>query len=266
MKIAFIGGGNMGEAILAAVIAKRLSSPEEIIASDISEARRNYLKEKYNIVVSADNLSAIKGSEIIILAVKPQTISSILSELNGKLQANQLVISIIAGTSIKTISEGLGHKNIVRSMPNTPAQIGEGMTVWTAVSEVSEYQKKQAKSILGAMGQETYVDNESSIDMATAISGSGPAYVFYFVESFVEAGVKIGWKPEIAEKLAIQTLVGATHLLQKSGKKPADLRRAVTSPGGTTAAAIEQLEKGNFRGLIAQAVKAALKRAQELGI
>lgn len=265
MKIAFIGGGNMGEAILKAIIANKLAAPAEICVSDISEDRRNYLKKEYKVAVTEDSLKAANNAEIIILAVKPQILPAVFSGLNNKLKPAQLVLSIIAGATIDKIAGGLNHKRIIRSMPNTPAQIGEGMTVWTATSAVTAAQKKQAKAILGVMGQELFVGDEKYLDMATAISGSGPAYVFYFVEAFAEAAVKIGWTPEAAEKLALQTLVGATTLLQKSGKKPADLRRAVTSPGGTTAAAIEQFEKGNYKLLFTQAIEAALKRAKELG-
>lgn len=265
MKITFIGGGNMGEAILKAVISRGLSTPKEITICDISEARRNYLRKEYMVKVTPDNTVGINNAEVIVLAVKPQTLSGVLTELNRKLKTNQLVVSIIAGVPVRTIRIGLNHKRIVRSMPNTPAQVGEGMTVWTATPEVTQKQKKQAKEILGTMGQELFIDDEKYIDMATAVSGSGPAYVFYFVESLTEAALKIGWAPELAEKLAIQTLVGATSLLQKSGKKPADLRKAVTSPGGTTAAAIEQFNKGEYKQLIIQAIEAALKRAKELG-
>ena len=265
MKISFIGGGNMGEAILKAIIANKMAAPAEICVSDVSEDRRHYLKKEYKVSVTMDNLAAVKDAEIIVLAVKPQALHSVLTELNNKLKAAQLILSIIAGATINKIVGGLNHERIIRSMPNTPAQTGEGMTVWTATPAVTTTQKKQAKAILGVMGQELFVDDEKYLDMATAVSGSGPAYVFYFVEAFVDAAVKIGWTPEAAEKLALQTLVGATNLLQKSGKKPADLRKAVTSPGGTTAAAIEQLEKGNFKLLVTQAVEAALKRAKELG-
>ncbi|MBN1366346.1 MAG: pyrroline-5-carboxylate reductase [Dehalococcoidales bacterium] len=265
MKIAFIGGGNMGEAILKAVLANKLSIPKEITVSDVSEARRKYLKKEYEVAVTSETLAAINSAEVIILAIKPQILTTVLSELNNRIKATQLVLSIIAGATIKKISEGLNHKRIVRSMPNTPAQIGEGMTVWTATPEVTAKQKKQAKTILGTMGQELFVEDEKYLNMATAISGSGPAYVFYLVESFVAAAEKVGWTTEEAEKLALQTLVGATHLLQKSDKTSAELRRAVTSPDGTTAAAIEQFEKGNFTGLVTQAIEAALKRAKELG-
>jgi pyrroline-5-carboxylate reductase len=265
MKIAFIGGGNMGEAILAAVVSKGLSKPQEITVSDVSEARCNYLKEKFRVVVTLDNRSAVTNAEIIILAIKPQILSAVLSDLNQHIKPGQLVLSIIAGARIKTISDGLNHQKVVRSMPNTPAQIGEGITVWTANPEVTESQKKQAKAILGVMGQEIYVDDEKFLDMATAVSGSGPAYVYYFVESLIEAAVKQGFPADVAEKLVMQTLAGTAHLLQKSGKKPAELRRAVTSPGGTTAAAIAQLEKGDFKRLIIQAIDAAYRRARELG-
>ena len=160
MKIAFIGGGNMGEAILAAVVSNGLSSPKEITVSDVSEARRNYLKEKYKVVVTPDNRSAVTNAEIIILAIKPQILSAVLSELSKQIKPGQLVLSIIAGARIKAISDGFIHQKVVRSMPNTPAQIGEGMTVWTATPEVTESQKKQAKAILGVMGQEIYVNDE----------------------------------------------------------------------------------------------------------
>ncbi len=255
----------MGEAILRAVLKRGLSSPREIIVSDISKARRDYLKKKYKITVTLDNLAAVADAEIIILAIKPQTLSAVLSELNHRIKPGQLVLSIIAGAKLNTIAKGLSHKRVVRSMPNTPAQIGEGMTVWTAAPDVTVRQKKQAKAILGVMGQELYAANERYLDMATAISGSGPAYVFYFVESLIEAAVKLGFKSNVAEKLVEQTIAGATHLLQKSDKTPAELRKNVTSPGGTTAAAIEQLDEGALKQLINRAVDAAFKRAKELG-
>jgi len=167
-----------------------------------------------------------------------------------------LIISIIAGKSINTISSCLAHQSIVRSMPNTPAQIGEGMTVWTATSSVTPRQRRCAASILGVMGQEISVDDEKYIDMATAVSGSGPAYVFLFVESLIEAAVKLGFTPEVAQKLVMQTLLGSSHLLKTSGKSAQELRRMVTSPGGTTAEAIGVFEKTydcSGRGIIAGA-------------
>ncbi|MCX6004039.1 MAG: NAD(P)-binding domain-containing protein [Chloroflexi bacterium] len=175
MRIAFIGGGNMGEVMLAAVLNKKLASAKDIIASDISEPRRQYLAQKYAVSVLSDNRQTIINADVIILAVKPQTLANVITELNGNIKPNQMVLSIIAGAKIDTLQQGLNHKSLVRAMPNTPAQIGEGVTVWTSTAEVTDQQKKAAGNILGVMGREFYVDEERFLDMATAVSGSGPA-------------------------------------------------------------------------------------------
>jgi pyrroline-5-carboxylate reductase len=265
MKIAFIGGGNMSEAVVSAVLKNKLAGPQDVTVSDIDQNKRTNLEQKYKISTVSDNLKAIAGKEIILLAVKPQVLADVTPALKNQLKPEQLVISILAGKSIKTISESLGHNCIIRSMPNTPAQIGEGMTVWTATPQVSPAQKKLASSILGAMGKEIFVEDEKYLDMATAISGSGPAYVFLFTEAMVAAAVKLGWKPEEAQILVLQTLSGATGLLQKSGKTPQELRRMVTSPGGTTAEAIAAFEKGGFVPLVENAVNACYEKAKKLG-
>lgn len=265
MKIAFIGGGNMAEAILSAILRKNLASAEDISIGEINPARRDFLDKAYKVAVTEDNRQAVEGKDIVILAVKPQVLTDVMAGLKGQLKPTQLVISIIAGKSINTIGSGLAHNCIVRSMPNTPAQIGEGMTVWTTTSQVSALQKQQAASILGGMGVEIYVDDEKYLDMATAVSGSGPAYVFLFVESMAAAAVKLGFTPEVAQKLVMQTLLGAGNLLQKSGKTPQELRRMVTSPGGTTAEAIATFEKGGFADLVEKAVVAAYEKAKKLG-
>ena len=265
MKVSFIGGGNMGEAMFTAILGKRLSEPQNIRVSDISEARRQYLQQKYDIIATDNNRAAAEKGDIIILAVKPQHLSQVMAEFSGSIKPGQLVLSIIAGARIKTLRQGLRHRRIIRTMPNTLAQIGEGITVWTATKQVTLKQAKQARSILGAMGKEIHVEDEKYLDMSNAISGSGPAYFFLFVESLIDAGVKIGIPRDTAEKLVLQTMIGATHLVQQSDKSPAELRRAVTSPGGTTAAAISQFETGNFNQLVRQAVIAAYKRARELG-
>jgi len=265
MKIAFIGGGNMGEAILSAILDKGLSTQQAIFVSDISEARRQHLEQKYGVSVASDNRLVAGRGDVVILAIKPQNLTEVMAELNGQLKPAQLVLSIIAGARIDTLSHGLNHSCVVRAMPNTPAQIGEGMSVWTATAEVTEQQKKWAASILGVMGKEVYVDDEKYIDMATAVSGSGPAYVFLFIESLVDAAVNIGLPRSMAQELVLQTLLGSGHFLQKSGKLPAELRGMVTSPGGTTAEALFQLEKGGFTGLVIQAVVAAYEKAKRLG-
>jgi len=265
MKIACIGGGNMGEAVIAALISKNIVSARDVIVSDIAEARRRYLVEKYRIVATGDSAAAILDRDAVILAVKPQTIQEVAAVIKGKLSAGQFVISIMAGIKVETLQESLNYTAIVRAMPNTPAQIGEGVTVWTSSAAVTGAQKKRAAAILGAMGKEIFVEEEKYIDMATAVSGSGPAYLFYFVEAFTEAAVNIGWSPEIARELALGTIYGAADLMKKSGTEAAELRRMVTSPGGTTAAAISRLESGKFKELMSEAVKAALNRAIELG-
>ncbi len=265
MQRAFIGGGNMGEAMLAAVVDKGLSQARDISVSDVSDLRRQHLKQKYGVTLAGDNRQAAAGSEVIVLAVKPQSLTGVLTELNSQLKPAQLVLSIIAGATIKTLASGLKHGRIVRAMPNTPAQIGEGMTVWTATDEVTGQQKKQAGSILGALGKEIYVADEKYLDMATAVSGSGPAYFFLFVETLTEAAVSIGLARDVARELVLQTMLGAGHLIRESGKEPSELRRMVTSPGGTTAEALRQFEKGDLAGLVQQAVMVAYRRAQELG-
>jgi len=265
LKIAFIGGGNMGEAILSALLDKNLAKSESLSVSDISEPRRKHLKQKYAVTTTANNQQAIANCDVVVLAIKPQNLTDVMTELKGQLQTTQLLLSIIAGARIDTLCKRLSHKNVVRAMPNTPAQIGEGISVWTATTAVTEQQKRWAASILGAMGKQIYVDDERLIDMATAVSGSGPAYLFLFVEALIEAAVHIGLPRDIAQELVLETVLGSGHLIQKSGKEPAELRRMVTSPGGTTAEALLQLEKGDFVGLLAQAVSAAHEKAKRLG-
>lgn len=265
MKIAFIGGGNMGEAMLSAVLNQKLSSPDSVTVGEVDESRRQYLKQKYGVAAVSDNPAAIDQKEVIVLAIKPQTLANALPVLSGKLKPGQLVLSIIAGARINTLRSGLKHGCIVRSMPNTPAQIGLGMTVWTATPEVTAQQKEWAAAILSAMGEQIFVDDEKYLDMATAVSGSGPAYFFLFVESLVEAGVNIGLSRDVAAKLVLQTMLGSAQLMRKSGKTPAELRRMVTSPGGTTAEAIARFEKGDFSQLVSEAVLAAYNKAKTLG-
>jgi len=265
MKIAFIGGGNMGEAMLSAILDKGLATPESVSVSDISESRRQYLEQKYGVAVTGSNRLAVEKGDIVVLAIKPQDLVEVMAELDGRLKQTQLVLSIIAGVRIDTLCRGLNHGCVVRVMPNTPAQIGEGISVWTATGEVTDQQKAWAGSILGAMGKEIYVDDEKYIDMATAVSGSGPAYFFLFIESLVEAGVHLGLPRDMTQELVLQTMLGSGHFVQRSDKEPSELRRMVTSPGGVTAEALLRLEEGQFTELVKQAVTAAYNRAKELG-
>jgi pyrroline-5-carboxylate reductase len=255
----------MGEAILAAVLGKKQAAPGDISVADISAARRDYLKKRYGVAVTESPREAVKGRDIVVLAVKPQNIPEVLADLKGCLKPAQLVLSIAAGISIATIARGLGHGKVVRAMPNTPAQIGLGMSGWTATTAVTSQQKEWSRAILDTMGKEIYFDDETSLDMVTAVSGSGPAYLYLFAEAMVDAAVNIGLSRQNAEALVSQTVLGASQLLVKSGKSPAELRRAVTSRGGTTERAVSVFKQGGLAKLTEAAVRAAYLRARELG-
>jgi pyrroline-5-carboxylate reductase len=255
----------MGEAMLAAVLEKKLAMPADISVSDVVESRRQYLKKQYGVFVTENNRTAVKDKDIIVLAVKPQHMPEVLSDLKSQVKSNQLVLSIAAGVSVDTITHGLTHESVVRAMPNTPAQIGFGFSGWTATGAVTPTQKEWSQAILGAMGKEIYFDDEKYLDMVTAVSGSGPAYFFLFAESLVNAAVNIGISYSDAEQLVQQTMLGSAQLLLKSGKSPAELRRNVTSKGGTTERAINVFEEGGFARLVEAAVRAAYLRAKELG-
>lgn len=266
MKLTFIGGGNMGEAMLAAILKQEVARAADITVVDISASRLHYLKEEYAVNVSAGTSGAVAGSDIVVLAVKPQQLSHhSMKALAGSLKPVQLLLSIVAGAKINTLSSSLGHNCIVRVMPNTPAQIGEGVSVWTATPDVSNEQKDLAAAILGAMGKQFCVEEERYLDMATAVSGSGPAYVFLFAEALIGAAREIGLSDEMAKELAIQTVAGSARFMALSNSTPAELRKKVTSPGGTTALALSCLKEGDFTGLVAKAVRAAYERARELG-
>ncbi|XUW99952.1 MAG: pyrroline-5-carboxylate reductase [Dehalogenimonas sp.] len=265
MKIAFIGGGNMGRAMISAIIDKELAEPEDITVADVKEESRESIVLDLGVFATSSNLAAIKDAEVIILAIKPQNLADVTADLAGKLDSCQLVLSIIAGKNISTLVNGFKHRAVVRVMPNTPAQIGRGMSVWTATEVVSPKQKESAQKILTAMGQELFTPDENDLDKATALSGSGPAYFFLFMEALVEAGIKMGLAPDVAKQLTIQTAVGSAEFARQSGKDLAELRQMVTSPGGTTAEALKMFEARNFKEIVNHAVVVALRRAKELG-
>jgi pyrroline-5-carboxylate reductase len=265
MNIAFIGSGNMGEAMISALLRQGAASRETICACDIDDARLAHVRERHAVKCTPDVHTAIGDSEVVVLSVKPQVLPGVMGELKGKLKAKQLVLSIVAGVKIDTIRRGLGHEAIVRVMPNTPAQVGEGMSVWTASEAVTKEQKQEARTILQAMGREIWFPNEKFIDMATAISGSGPAYIFLIMESLIDAAVHIGLPRNVAEELVSQTVLGSARMAAESGSHPAELKNMVTSPGGTTAEGLLCMEEGGVRAVIAQAVIAAYEKAKLLG-
>lgn len=265
MRIAFIGGGIMAEAIISGIIESRIAIPEEIRVGEPIEARRRYLEDTYALSAYSNNKTALDAAALTILAVKPQSLSYVLPTLKGTLDENNVVISIVAGGSMQMLADGLNHQAIIRVMPNTPAQIRAGMSVWTSSSSVSEDKRSTTKRILGTLGEEFYTDDENFIDMATALSASGPAYVLLFIESLIDAGVYLGMARDAARELTLQTILGTTQLVKETGRHPADLKDMVTSPGGTTIEALRAFENGGFRATIFSAVKAAHQKSQELG-
>ncbi len=266
-KIAFIGPGVMAEAMIAGLIRTGVAKPEAMIAAGPTLERLEYLEEKYHVATERDNAAAARQAQVVVLSVKPQRLDKVMAGMKGCLQPGALVLSIVAGAAIDLISQGLAHPIVVRSMPNTPAQIGQGITVWTAAPQVSEEQREEARQILKALGEEIFVEEEGYLDMATALSGTGPAYVFLFMEAMVDAGVHLGFPRRIAEQLVAQTVRGSVDFYRTHEEHVhlARLRNQVTSPGGTSAAALYYLEKAGFRTAISRAVWAAYERSRELG-
>jgi len=265
VTLSFIGSGVMAEAMINGILNEGLTDPGRIIASDPREERGQQLTERYGVRASTNNREAAEGTQIVVLSVKPQVLPVVLEELRGAVAADGLVLSIVAGARIAAIADGLGHEAIVRVMPNTPAQIGRGMSVWTATGAVTEEQLPQAQSILGALGEEIRLEDEDYLDMATALSGTGPAYVFLFMEAMIDAGVHMGFSRRVAQQLVLQTIRGSVDFARQSVAHPAELRNMVTSPGGTSAEALYQLEKGGFRTVLSRAIWAAYQKSKYLG-
>jgi pyrroline-5-carboxylate reductase len=264
VKVAFIGSGVMGEAMLAGLLAQGLVDPSQVIASHPRADRREQLVERYGVSVAESNLDAARSVDLVVLTIKPQVLIPIMRQLKGQLRDDQVVISILAGTTFAKLRNGLEHDALVRVMPNTPAQIGQGMLVWTSTPTVSEARMAQVRSVLGALGRELWVETEKYVDMATALSGTGPTYVFLMMEALIDAGVHMGFPRRIAEEIVLQTVSGSVEFARDSGKHMAELRNMVTSPGGTSAEAIYQMEKGSLRTIYSKAVYAAFQRTQEL--
>ncbi len=269
-KLSFIGCGVMAESIIAGLLRKELINAGQISASHPREKRREELKQKYGINIFEKNSDAVEeaeegGHSIVVLCVKPQRLAGVLTDLKGVVSADHLILSIVAGATIETISGALSNKKIARTMPNTPSQIGHGITAWTCTTEVSNTEKDQIKSMLTALGRELYVENENMIDMATSLSATGPTYVFMVMEALTDAGVHLGFSREMSKELVQEMMLGSVLFAMESDKHPAELRNMVTSPGGTSADAIYQMEKGGLRTVLSKSVFAAYQKAVELG-
>lgn len=263
--LGFVGGGIMAEAMIGGVLAHGLTTPDRIRVFDPAEARQRHLAERFGLEIAPSSRQAAEGTDAIVLAVKPQVMRDATGDLRHRLQPDQLVVSIAAGITLGALAGRLEHPCVVRVMPNTPAQIGQGISVWTATDQVTDVQHRLAQSLLEALGPAIFVDQEHYLDMATAVSGSGPAYVFLVIEAMIDAAVEIGLARPMATDLVLQTLAGSTAYARETGLHPAILRNQVTSPGGTTAAGIGALEAAGLRAAFANAISAAHRRAQELG-
>lgn len=268
--LAFIGCGVMAESMIGGLLHEEIVRPDQIAGSHPRANRRSELEEKYGIRMFESNAEAAQAvrdaaGSAVVLSVKPQRLKRVLTDLKGVVSHDGLVISIVAGATIGTLSRELGSQHIVRAMPNTPAQIGAGITAWTCSEAATEDERLLVRKLLLALGKELYVETENMIDMATSLSATGPTYIFMVMEALTDAGVHLGFSRDMAKELVQETMLGSVKFAMESHKHPAELRNMVTSPGGTSAEAIYQMEKGTLRTVLSKAVYAAYKRAVDLG-
>ena len=264
-KIGFIGAGNMGEALIKGILKARLLSSQKVYASDTRETRLKQLQKTYGIKIFKDNKELVSQVNIILLAVKPQNMEEVLSEIAPAIEKKHLVISIAAGITTSYISKRLNDTiSVVRIMPNTPALVQEGASALAMGKHANKSDLKSVQKLFESVGKTVVVD-ESLMDAVTGLSGSGPAYVFLVIEALLDAAVGIGLNRDLARKLVIETVLGSAELVKQTGKQPMELKDMVTSPCGTTIAGLAELEKNGLRHAFNEALKSACKRSQELG-
>jgi pyrroline-5-carboxylate reductase len=264
-RIALVGGGSMAEAIVRGLLNRRVVSPLDIVTSDPNAHRRELFAGQYGTRTCSDNAAAADDASLIVVAVKPQDIGEAIDSLRGAIRDGQVVLSIAAGVPLHRFTEGIPHDRVVRVMPNAPAQVGAAMSVWTSTAAVTPDERDAVRVVLRALGREVYVPDERFLDMATAINGSGPGFVFLFIEAMIDAAVHLGVPRPLAEELVLQTVIGSAQMALETAQHPAQLRNLVTSTGGTTAAGLFELEDGRFRALVDRAIGAAYRRSRELG-
>lgn len=265
LRIAIIGPGIMGETLLNGLFTNQTRFPKRVAVGGPHIQHLEQIKQKFQVDIFTDNGLAVKDADLVILAIKPQRFSQVSKVIKGKMNPDALVISIIAGISLDRIKDELDHEFCIRAMPNTPARIGQGITVWAATGQTNDKQKEIARELFQRLGEEIYVEDEAYLNMATALSGTGPAYVYLFMEAMIDAGVHMGFPRRIAEQLVVKTIQGSVEFYRENQQHPAKLRNDVTSPGGTSAEALYYLEKAGFRTAISRAVWAAYERSKELG-
>jgi len=265
-QIGFIGGGNMAGALIRGLIGAGLYSADQIWASDVDARKRAALRRRFRIGVTADNAGVVRGSKLVVLAVKPQIIDTVLAELDDTAGTQTIFLSIAAGVTTARLEAKLPPgARVLRVMPNTPALVGKGMSVLVRGGHATAADERLGLRVLRAVGQAVAVQDEALLDAVTGLSGSGPAYVYLLAESLIAGGVEAGLPAELAAQLTLQTLTGAAAMLQDTGETPQALRAMVTSPGGTTLAGLNELEARGFKETVIAAVTAATRRSRELG-
>jgi pyrroline-5-carboxylate reductase len=262
-RLALIGSGVMAETILSGVLGEGVVPPDRVVASDPRPSRRAHISEKFSITVTESNEQAVSGADLVILAVKPQSIAEVMAELSGLIEDGAQVLSIIAGVSITRLQGGLRHMRIARAMPNLPCRIHKGMTVW--VGSGDDTHSGRIDSVLEVMGKVVQARTEDDIDRATAVNGTGPAIVAEFVKAFMEAATYIGEPRQLAAESVLATVIGTAEMIRQSDTHVAQLIDEVTSPGGTTSRALQVLKSGGMAAVVTECVEAAYERTRELG-
>ena len=264
-KLAVIGTGMMGSAIVSGIVEKKVLDPKEIFLSDPDTSKVEALCARLGTNAAVSNAEAVSGADAVLIAVKPQFLEAAFRELRGHISPEALVLTIVVGVPVSRYPEALGVSRIIRIMPNTPAQVGEGVLGWFATETVTAEQKALGEQILSALGMAFEVKKESDLDLVTAASGSGPAYVYLFIEAMTDAAVQLGLPRPLAQQLVLQTVLGSAVYMKKSGKHPVILKNEVTSPGGTTAAALAMMEKEGLRTAMTDGMIACYEKTLELG-
>lgn len=263
-RVAFIGGGAMATATVRGLIQSRICGPEMISVCDPLQSARDSLSDETGVTTYPGCGEWLSEAETVILVVKPQHLEQAAAQAAAYIQPRHIVISFVTGARITSLEAHLGHERVVRAMPNTAVQVGRGFTVWSASPAVSDSDRLQVREILNALGSELYTADEHHIDIATAVSASGPAYALLVLESWTDAGVLLGLPRNVAQKMALETIAGSMALANASGEHPAVLKSQVTSPGGTTARALQVFEEGGIRGLFGRAIRAAHEQSLDL--
>jgi len=264
-RIAFVGSGVMAEVMINGLLTRGVISPDRIWAAGPRQERADQLIATYGVHGTTDNLEAVANSDIVVLSVKPQTLAKVLKQIRGSIRHEHLVMSIIAGARMATLGSALGHPAIVRCMPNLPCQIHRGMTIWTATREVPEPVRENVRSILQTMGKEIYVPDETDVDRATAVNGTGPALIAHFVKSIEDGANFIGESRSLARRSVLETILGTAEMILSSDRHMGELIDSVTSPGGTTSRALHVLHQGRFSAVLTDAIDAAYRRTVEMG-